>query len=53
MSKHKRLKVTRSSFGVVWKSVVFGVLMNKLPQELRLIVSREVADSEWDLDEGC
>lgn len=33
-----------------YSSPLSSILMNKLSQELCLIVSREVTDSEWDLD---
>lgn len=42
----KSLGVPPESYGTLLSSV----LVNKLPQELRLIVSREVPDSDWDLD---
>ena len=42
----KSLGVTPESYGTLLSSV----LLNKLPQELRLIVSRKTADNEWDLD---
>ena len=42
----KSLGATPESYGTLLSSV----LLNKLPQELRLIVSRKTADNEWDLD---
>ena len=41
------LGVPAESFG----SLLSSVLMNKLPQDLRLIVSREVKGDDWDLNE--
>ena len=41
----KSLGVSSSSYG----SLLSSVVMSKLPQDLRLIISREVKD-EWDLD---
>ncbi len=41
------------ALGVVpesYSSLLSSVLLNKLPQDLRLIVSRKVSDSEWNLD---
>ena len=31
-------------------SLLSSIIMNKLPQELRLIISREIKDHEWQLD---
>ena len=42
----KSLGVASESYG----SLLSPVLLNKLPSELRLIVSREVSDEEWSLD---
>ena len=41
------LGVPAESFG----SLLSSVLMNKLPQDLRLIISREVKGDDWDLNE--
>ena len=43
----KALGVSSESYG----SLLSSIIMNKLPQELRLIVSREVKEEEWQLDE--
>ena len=42
----RSLGIQSESYG----SLLSSVLMNKLPQEIRLIVSREVKDGELDLD---
>ena len=42
----KSLGVESSAYG----SLLSSILMNKLPEELRLAVSREVQDSEWEFD---
>ena len=42
----KSLGVSSDSYG----SLLSSVLLNKLPQELRLIVSRKVTDADWSLD---
>jgi len=42
----KSLGVPARTYGSLFSSV----LMNKLPQELRLIVSRHVSEDEWNLD---
>ena len=42
----RSLGVPAASYG----SLLSSVLMNKLPQELRLIVSREVQNEEWELE---
>ena len=41
----KSLGVTAESYG----SLLASVLMNKLPSELRLIISRKIGDDDWDL----
>ena len=41
----RSLGVPATTYG----SLLSSVLMSKLPQELRLIVSREVRDEEWEL----
>ena len=43
----RALGVPSESYG----SLLSSILINKLPQELRLIVSREVKGEEWELDE--
>ena len=43
----KALGIESDSYG----SLLSSVLMNKLPPELHLIVSREVKDRQWELDE--
>jgi len=43
----RALGVPPNSYG----SLLSSVLINKLPQELRLIVSREARGEEWELDE--
>ena len=42
----KSLGVSAESY----RSLLVSVLLNKLPQELRLIVSRQVNEKEWNLD---
>ena len=42
----KALGVSPESYG----SLLASVLLNKLPQELRLIVSRKITDGDWSLD---
>ena len=42
----KALGVTSDSYG----SLLSPVLLNKLPSEVKLIVSREVSEDEWSLD---
>lgn len=42
----KSLGLPSGSYG----SLLSSIIMNKLPQELRLIVSREIKDQEWQLD---
>ena len=42
----RSLGVPAASYG----SLLSSILMSKLPQELRLIVSREVQDEEWELE---
>lgn len=42
----KSLGVPSQSYG----SLLCSMLMNKLPQELRILVSREVKNDDWDLD---
>ena len=42
----RSLGVPATTYG----SLLSSVLMSKLPQELRLIVSREVRDEEWELE---
>ena len=42
----KALGVPSESYG----SLLSSVLMNKVPQEVRLIISREVTGGDWELD---
>ena len=42
----KSLGVTSETYG----SLLSSVLLNKLPQDLRLIVSRKITDEDWNLD---
>uniref|UniRef100_A0A1X7TWL4 DUF1758 domain-containing protein n=1 Tax=Amphimedon queenslandica TaxID=400682 RepID=A0A1X7TWL4_AMPQE len=42
----KSLGVDRESYG----TLLSPVILKKLPQDLRLIISRQVADDEWNLD---
>ena len=42
----KTLGVTSKSYG----SLLSSALLSRLPQDLRLIISRRVPDSEWNLD---
>ena len=43
----KSLEVPLDSYG----NLLSSLFMNILPQELRLIVSREVGEAEWRIDE--
>lgn len=43
----KSLGVESSSYG----SLLLSVLLQKLPSELRLVLNREVSESDWNLDE--
>ena len=43
---HYSLVIVLSSYG----SLLSSIIMNKLPQELRLIISREIKDQDWQLD---
>ena len=43
----KSLEVPLNSYG----NLLSSLFMNRLPQELRLIVSREVGEAEWRIDE--
>ena len=43
----KSLEVPLDSYG----NLLSSLFMNRLPQELRLIVSREVGEAEWRIDE--
>ena len=40
------LRIPSSSYG----NLLLSVFMNKLPQEIRVVISREVTDECWDLD---
>ena len=42
----KSLGIPSNSYG----SLLSSIIMNKLPQELRLIIGREVKDQDWQLD---
>ena len=42
----KSLGVDRESYG----TLLSPVILKKLPQDLRLIISRQVTDDEWNLD---
>ena len=42
----RSLGIPSSSYG----SLLSSIFMTKLPQELRVIVSREITNDEWDLD---
>ena len=42
----KVLGVSSESYG----SLLSSVVLNKLPQELRLIVGRKISDEHWTLD---
>ena len=42
----KSLGVPSNSYG----SLLSSIIMNKLPSDLRLVVSREIKDEEWQLD---
>ena len=42
----KSLDITSASYG----SLLSSILMKKIPQDLCLIVSREIVRDEWDLD---
>ena len=43
----KSLEVPLNSYG----NLLSSLFMNWLPQELRLIISREIGDEEWCIDE--
>ena len=42
----KSLGIPSNSYG----SLLSSIIMNKLPQEVRLIISREIKDHDWQLD---
>ena len=42
----KSLGIPSSSYG----SLLSSIIVNKLPQELQLIISREIKDQDWPLD---
>ena len=42
----RSLGIPSSSYG----SLLSSIFMTKLPQELRVTVSREITNDEWDLD---
>ena len=43
----KSLGVSRESYG----GLLSSILMNKLPQEFRLVITREMGDDDWQLDQ--
>ena len=43
----KSLEVSRESYG----GLLSSILMNKLPQEFRLVITREMGDDDWQLDQ--
>ena len=43
----KSLGVSRESYG----GLLSSILMNKLPQEFRLVITREIGDDDWQLDQ--
>ena len=43
----KSLQVSRESHG----SLLSSILMNKLPQEFRLVLTGEIGDDDWQIDE--
>ena len=43
----KSLEVPVNSYG----NLLSSLLMNRLPQEIRLLVSREIGDGEWQIDQ--
>ena len=43
----KSLRVPRESYG----GLLSSILMIKLPQEFRLVITREVGDDDWQLDQ--
>ena len=43
----KSLEVPLNSYG----NLLSSLFMNRLPQELRLIISRQIGDEEWHIDE--
>ena len=43
----KSLGVSRESYG----GLLSSILMNKLPQEFRLVITREMGDDNWQLDQ--
>ena len=43
----KSLKVPLNSYG----NLLSSLFMNRLPQELRLIISRQIGEEEWHIDE--
>ncbi len=46
MRSLKSLGVTSDSYG----SLLSSVLLNKLPNDIRLLISRKVSAEEWTLD---
>ena len=47
MRSLKSLGVSRESYG----GLLSSILMNKLPQEFRLVITREMGDDDWQLDQ--
>ena len=43
----KSLGVSRESYG----GLLSSILMSKLPQEFRLVITREMGDDDWQLDQ--
>ena len=43
----KSLEVPLNSYG----NLLSSLFVNRLPQELRLIISREIGDADWTIDE--
>ena len=47
MRSLKSLGVSRESYG----GLLSSILMNKLPQEFCLVITREMGDDDWQLDQ--
>ena len=47
MRSLKSLGVSRESYG----GMLSSILMNKLPQEFHLVITREMGDDDWQLDQ--
>ena len=55
VNSHHNIKVLRQLFDTLesnesYGSLISSILMNKLPQDFRLVVTREMGDDEWQLD---